>query len=256
METLKVKIVGRRFNHVKHEVKSGDTVVLIADEDNQYDSDAVAAYTMADEKIGHVANSQTTISSNNRKNGTISASELKTQVNFRGNKVFAIVDRAFPSCIYLNVTEQEEALEPVEDTEIQALKLEVDSLKALVSNLQDEVNSLKVLLTVGEDNSSPTTSNGRVLYSVVGLSHFEGQDHLGYELSIEEEPIFDGAKGTALYLKSGDYRVGVFPSAKKKQYCIDHNIPYCESKFLKGKSFDGNVIIEEIVYNEYAVISI
>ena len=32
METLKVKIVGRRFNHVKHEVKSGDTVVLIAED--------------------------------------------------------------------------------------------------------------------------------------------------------------------------------------------------------------------------------
>lgn len=256
METLKVKIVGRRFNHVKHELKSGDTVVLIADEDNQYDSDAIAAYTMSDEKIGHVANSQTTISSNNRKNGTISATELKAQIDFNGKKVFAIVDRAFPSCVYLDVTGQEEALEPVEDTEIQALKLEVDSLKALVSNLQDEVNSLKVLLTVGEENSSPTTSNGRVLYSIVGLSHFDGQDHLGYDLSIAEEPIFDGAKGTALYLKSGDYRVGVFPSAKKKQYCIDHNIPYCESKFLKGKSFDGNVIIEEIVYNEYAVISI
>ena len=44
METLKVKIVGRRFNHVKHEVKSGDTVVLIAEEDNQYDSDAVAFF--------------------------------------------------------------------------------------------------------------------------------------------------------------------------------------------------------------------
>ena len=256
METLKVKIVGRRFNHVKHEVKSGDTVVLIADEDNQYDSDAVAAYTMTDEKIGHVANSQTTISSNNRKNGTISASELKNKIDFSGKKVFAIVDRAFPSCIYLNVTGQEEAIETVEDSEIQALKMKVDSLNALVSNLQDEVNSLKVILTVGGDNVSHSTSNGRVLYSVVGLSHFDGQDHLGYELSIEEEPIFEGAKGTALYLKSGDYRVGVFPSAKKKQYCLDHNIPYCDSKTLKGKTFDGNVIIEEIVYGEYAVVSV
>ena len=106
METLKVKIVGRRFNHVKHEVKSGYTVDLIAEEDNQYDSDALAAYTMSDEKIGHVANSQTTISSNNRKNGTISASELKNKIDFSGKKVFAIVDRAFPSCIYLNVTGQ------------------------------------------------------------------------------------------------------------------------------------------------------
>ena len=256
MENLKVKIVGRRFNPIKQELKSGDTVVLIAEEDNKFDSDAIAAYTISNEKIGNVANSETTISSNNRKNGTISATELKSQINFGGNKVFEIVDRAFPSCIYLNVTGQEEAIETVEDSEIQALKMKVDSLNALVSNLQDEVNSLKVLLTVGEDNVSPTTFDGRVFYSVVGLSHFPGQDHLGYELSIEEEPIFEGAKGTALYLKSGDYRVGVFPSIKKKQYCMDHNIPYCDSKTLKGKTFDGNVIIEEIVYGEYAVVSI
>ena len=37
---------------------------------------------------------------------------------------------------------------------------------------------------------------------------------------------------------------------------MDHNIPYCDSKTLKGKTFDGNVIIEEIVYGEYAVVSI
>lgn len=256
METLKVKIVGRKFNPIKQEVKSGDTVLLIADEDNKFDSDAIAAYTMGDEKIGHVANSETTISSNNRKNGIVSASELKTQIDFRSNKVFAVVDRAFPSCVYLNVTGQEESIEPVEYGEIQALRLEVDSLNTLVSNLQDEVNSLKVLLTVGEDNSSPTTSNGRVLYSVIGLSHFDGQDHLGYELSIEEEPIFENAKGTALYLKSGDYRVGVFPSVKKKDYCEEHGIPYVEGNSLKGKTFDGNVMIEKIVYNEYCVISI
>lgn len=33
MENLKVKIVGRRFNPIKQELKSGDTVVLIAEED-------------------------------------------------------------------------------------------------------------------------------------------------------------------------------------------------------------------------------
>ena len=95
-----------------------------------------------------------------------------------------------------------------------------------------------------------------MFYSVVVLSHFDGQDHLGYDLSIVEEPIYDGAKGTAFYLKSGEHRVGVFPSAKKKSYCEEHGIPYCESKQLKGKSFEGNVIIEEIVYNEYAVVSV
>ena len=91
---------------------------------------------------------------------------------------------------------------------------------------------------------------------MVGLSHFDGQDYLGYELSIEEEPIFEGAKGTALYLKSGEHRVGVFPSVKKKEYCEEHGIPYVEGNSLKGKNFSGNVMIEEIVYNEYCVISI
>ena len=260
-----VKTVGLSFNNPSHKVEAGEYVILVADTDNEFDKDAIAVYNAERELVGHIANSDKTLSINNRKNGNISATELKGELSIDGIEYYAEVVRVYSSCIYLEINGKWGYINKAisfdndvdEPGEIDALKSEVESLKALVADLQDQVASLKTLITVGsEDNSSPTTTDGRVLYSVVGLSHFDGQDHLGYELSIEEEPIFEGAKGTALYLKSGDYRVGVFPSAKKKQYCLDHNIPYCDSKTLKGKSFEGNVVIEEIVYGEYAVVSV
>ncbi len=267
------KVVGLNFHKVQNAVEQGDYVILVADTENPVDSDAIAVYNGERELVGYIANSDKTLSPNNRRNGNISATELKGNLDFSNREYYGEIIRVYKSCIYLEVNEGKWSyIQPVEDvstvtfsntvdidepSEIEALKSEVESLKGAVADLQEQIDSLKTLVTVGsEDNSSPSTSDGRVLYSVVGLSHFDGQDHLGYELSIEEEPIFEGAKGTALYLKSGDYRVGVFPSIKKKQYCMDHNIPYCDSKTLKGKTFDGNVIIEEIVYGEYAVVSI
>lgn len=267
------KVVGLNFHKVQNAVEQGDYVILVADTENPVDSDAIAVYNGERELVGYIANSDKTLSPNNRRNGNISATELKGNLDFSNREYYGEIIRVYKSCIYLEVNEGKWSyIQPVEDvstvtfsntvdidepSEIEALKSEVESLKGAVADLQEQIDSLKTLVTVGsEDNSSPSTSDGRVLYSVVGLSHFDGQDHLGYELSIEEEPIFEGAKGTALYLKSGDYIVGVFPSIKKKQYCMDHNIPYCDSKTLKGKTFDGNVIIEEIVYGEYAVVSI
>ena len=267
------KVVGLNFHKVQNAVEQGDYVILVADTENPVDSDAIAVYNGERELVGYIANSDKTLSPNNRRNGNISATELKDNLDFSNREYYGEIIRVYKSCIYLEVNEGKWSyIQPVEDvstvtfsntvdidepSEIEALKSEVESLKGAVADLQEQIDSLKTLVTVGsEDNSSPSTSDGRVLYSVVGLSHFDGQDHLGYELSIEEEPIFEGAKGTALYLKSGDYRVGVLPSIKKKQYCMDHNIPYCDSKTLKGKTFDGNVIIEEIVYGEYAVVSI
>lgn len=258
-----VKVVGLSFNHPQRAVKAGEQVVLKADMGNKFDKDAIAVYNANYEIVGHVANSERTLSPNNRKNGNISASELKGEIDFTDKEFYAEVMRAYSSCLYLEVYENKfnylnsgEVSVPA-ISEVEALKLEVKSLKALITDLQDQVASLKTLVTVSsEDNSSPSTSDGRVLYSVVGLSHFDGQDHLGYELSIEEEPIFENAKGTALYLKSGDYRVGVFPSVKKKEYCEQHGIPYVEGNSLKGRSFEGKVMIEEIVYNEYCVISV
>ena len=252
-----VKVVGLTFNNPSHKVETGEYVILKADEHNKFDKDAVAVYNSDAELIGHVANSERTLSLNNRKNGNISASELKGNLDFTGKEFYGEVIKAFSSCLYLEVNEGKWSYinrsvptvaiaDTVGISEVDVLKSEIVALKAIVVDLQDQVSSLKTLVTAGGDN----------LYSVVGLSHFDGQDHLGYELSIAEEPIYEGAKGTALYLKSGKYRVGVFPSFKKKQYCLDHNIPYCDSKTLKGKSFEGNVVIEEIVYGEYAVVSV
>ena len=262
------KVVGLTYHKVQNAVEQGDYVILVANTENPVDSDCIEVYNAERELVGYVANSDKTLSQNNRKNGNISASELKGNLDFTGKEFYGEVIKAFSSCLYLEVNEGKWSYinrsvptvaiaDTVGISEVDVLKSEIESLKAIVSDLQDQVISLKTILTVdSEDNSSPTTSNGRVLYSVVGLSHFDGQDHLGYDLSIVEEPIFEGAKGTAFYLKSGKHRVGVFPSAKKKSYCEEHGIPYCESKQLKGKSFEGNVIIEEIVYNEYAVVSI
>lgn len=261
------KVVGTKFHKVQNAVEHGDYVILVADTENEFDSDAIAVYNAERELIGHIANSDKTLSNNNRKNGNISATELKGELSFDNIEYYAKAVRVYSSCIYLEINEGKwsyinksvpsvAAAENCDVDEIEVLKLEIENLKGMIGNLRDEIDSLKVLVTVGGDNSPSTTSDGRVLYSVVGLSHFDGQNHLGYDLSIVEEPIFEGAKGTALYLKSGEHRVGVFPSSKKKAYCEEHGIPYCESKQLKGKSFDGKVVIEEIVYNEYAVISI
>ena len=261
-----VKVVGLSFHKVENVVEQGDYVILVENPENPVDPNCIEVYNAERELMGYIANSDRTLSPNNRKNGNISASELKGEIDFTGKEFYGEVIKAYSSCLYLEVNEgkwsyinkQISSDNDVDELgEIKALKSEVESLKALVADLQDQVASLKTIVTVGVDeNPSPKTSDGRTLYSVVGLSHFDGQDHLGYDLSIAEEPIFEGAKGTALYLKSGDYRVGVFPSQKKKQYCLDNNIPYCDSKNLKGKSFTGNVVIEQIVYNEYAVISI
>lgn len=263
------KVVGLTYHKVQNAVEQGDYVILVANTENPVDSDCIEVYNAERELVGYVANSDKTLSQNNRKNGNISATELKGNLDFTNREYYGEAIKVFSSCIYLEVNEGKWSYinrsnpsvtfaKTIDElSEIETLKLEVESLKKLVSELRDQVASLKTIVTVGgEDTSSPKTSDGRNLYSVVGLSHFEGQNHLGYELSIEEEPIFENAKGTALYLKSGDYRVGVFPSVKKKEYCEEHGIPYVEGNSLKGRSFEGKVMIEEIVYNEYCVISV
>lgn len=254
------KVVGLSHQKVVNAVEQGDYVILVENPENPIDPDCIEVYNAEREFVGYIANSERTLSPNNRKNGNISASELKNEIDFTGKEFYGEVIKTFSSCLYLEVNDGKWSYinkSVDEPSEIEILKSEIESLKALVTDLQDQVVSLKTIVTVGSDeNSLPKTSNGKTLYTFVGLSHYPGQDHLGYDLSIVEEPIFPNAKGTSLFLKSGDYRIGVAPSSKKKQYCLDHNIPYCDSKTLKGKSFEGNVIIEEIVYDEYAVVSV
>lgn len=279
------KVVGLTYHKVQNAVEQGDYVILVANTENPVDSDCIEVYNAERELVGYIANSDKTLSQNNRKNGNISASELKENLDFTGKEFYGEVIKAFSSCLYLEVNEGKwsytnqpidevpeltfkraidllepevvevpvDVIEPIgEDATLVA---EIAELKLMVAELLAEVKALKTAINEG-DNSPSKPSPDRMLLSVVGLSHFQGQDHMDGVLTITEEPIFEGAKGTALYLKSGDYRVGVFPSEKKKAYCEEHGIPYVEGNSLKGKTFEGNVMIEEIVYNEYCVISV
>ena len=279
------KVVGLTYHKVQNAVEQGDYVILVANTENPVDSDCIEVYNAERELVGYIANSDKTLSQNNRKNGNISASELKENLDFTGKEFYGEVIKAFSSCLYLEVNEGKwsyinkpvdegldltfkraidllepevvevpvDVIEPIRE-EVK-LAAEITELKSMVAELLAEVKALKTAINEG-DNSPSKPSPDRMLLSVVGLSHFQGQDHMDGVLTITEEPIFEGAKGTALYLKSGDYRVGVFPSEKKKAYCEEHGIPYVEGNSLKGKTFEGNVMIEEIVYNEYCVISV
>lgn len=283
-----VKTVGLCFNNPSHKVEVGEYVILKADEHNEFDEDAIGVYNSDEELIGHVANSERTLSPNNRKNGNISATELKGNIDFTNREYYGEAIKVFSSCIYLEVNEGKwsyinksadevpeltfkraiDLLEP-EVVEVPAHKVdviepigedatlvaEIAELKLMVAELLAEVKALKTAINEG-DNSPSKPSPDRMLLSVVGLSHFQGQDHMDGVLTIAEEPIFEGAKGTALYLKSGDYRVGVFPSERKREYCEEHGIPYYENRLLKNKDFGNDIRIEKLVHDEYAIISV
>lgn len=283
MSTVKTKVVGLSFHNISSPVVESDYVILRADPTNEFDSDAICVWTGDQQIVGFVANSPKTLSVNNRVNGNLSATELKEVLSLENREYYGKAVKVHSSCIYLEINPENwsyinkpnlefvraselvetevveipahkvDIIEPIKvDTSLVA---EIAELKLMVAELLAEVKALKTAIDEG-DNSPSKPSPDRMLLSVVGLSHFQGQDHMDGVLTITEEPIFEGAKGTALYLKSGDYRVGVFPSEKKKAYCEEHGIPYVEGNSLKGKTFEGNVMIEEIVYNEYCVISV
>ncbi|WP_458453449.1 hypothetical protein [Methanobrevibacter sp.] len=280
MSTFKTKVVGLSFHDISSPVVESDYVILRADPTNEFDSDAICVWTGNQQIVGFVANSSKTLSDNNRANGNLSATELKEVLSFENREYYGKAINVHSSCIYLEINPEHwsyinklnlefvRASELVETEVVEvpahkvdvigenvSLKAEISELKSILIELLAEVRDLKTSIREGV-NSPSKPSSDRMLLSVVGLSHFPGQDNLGDILTIAEEPIFEGAKGTALYLKSGDYRVGVFPSEKKKAYCEEHGIPYVEGNSLKGKTFNGNVMIEEIVYNEYCVISV
>ena len=93
---LKCKVVGLSYHKVDNPVTSGDTVYLIA-ESNKYDNDAIEVFNKEDELLGYVANSDKTLSPQNRVNGNKSAFELQFELDF-SKKYYATVDRAFSSC--------------------------------------------------------------------------------------------------------------------------------------------------------------
>ena len=107
--------------------------------DNKFDKDAIAVYNADYEIVGHVANSERTLSPNNRKNGNISASELKGEIDFSGKEFYGEVIKAFSSCLYLEVNEGKWSYinrsvptvaiaDTVGISEVDVLKSEIDSL--------------------------------------------------------------------------------------------------------------------------------
>ena len=208
---------------VQNAVEQGDYVILVANTENPVDSDCMEVYNAERELVGYVANSDKTLSQNNRKNGNISATELKGNLDFTNREYYGETIKVFSSCIYLEVNEGKwsyinksadevpeltfkraidllepevvevpvDVIEPIRE-EVK-LAAEITELKSMVAKLLTEVKALKTALNEG-DNSPSTPSSDRVMYSFIGLSHFNGQQYLNGELTIVEEPIFEGAK--------------------------------------------------------------
>lgn len=261
---IRIKIVGLKYNVLSEPIKENQSIVIMEDRENAVDRDAIIAKTLDGNTIGYVANSPQTLSKNNRINGCVSATELNFMINTQ-NRHYATVEKSMRSCIYAYVDENKfDDLTPQKDKisiKLESIAMENELLISRLNNLQSIVNALerKVAILESENKeqiTSISSENKRMLYAVVGLSHFTGQNHPEGKLSIVEEPIYPNAKGTALYLKVGDERLGVFPSERKKAYCEEHKIPYYENKKLKKMNLNGEIRLEELVYDEYAIISI
>ena len=164
---LKAKVVGLNFHKEAHVVESGDYVTLVA-EDNKHDPDAVAVYNGNNELIGYIANSNQTLSPGNKKNGTLSASELKDKLDFTDKEFYGEVDRALPNCLFIMISDEKwsyinkhaedvpnqefvKASDLVESDfaktcdEVATLKAEIESLKAIVLDLNEIVLDLKLI---------------------------------------------------------------------------------------------------------------
>lgn len=261
---IRIKIVGLKYNILPEPIKENQSIVIMEDRENAVDRDAIIAKTLDGNTIGYVANSPQTLSKNNKIKGCVSATELNFMINTQ-NRYYATVEKSMKSCIFAYVDENKfDDLTPQKEKitmKLESLCMEYELLTSKINKLQSIVNKLeeKVAILESESNEQITpidSDNERMLYAVVGLSHFTGQNHPEGKLSIVEEPIFPNAKGTALYLKVGDERLGVFPSERKKAYCEEHKIPYYENKRLKKMNLNGEIRLEELVYDEYAIISI
>lgn len=146
-----VKTVGLSFNNPSHKVEAGEYVILKADMDNQFDEDAIAVYNSDGELIGHVANSERTLSPNNRKNGNISASELKGEIDFTGKEFYGEVIKAFSSCLYLEVNEGKWSYtnQPIDEVPELTFKRAIDLLEPEV--VEVPAHKVDVIEPIGED---------------------------------------------------------------------------------------------------------
>lgn len=259
MNDIKAKVVGLGYHKVENPVKDGDVVYIQADYDNEIDANAVSVKNEHGELIGYIANSKKSLSPQNIRNGARSALQLHFDLKLENKRFKAVVDKAFKSCLYIFIDSNDYDVINEENTDnyiVEELKAEVEALKIEISLLKTRINALESTENSKVVSTNIKVSSERILYSVVGLSHFEGQDNLDGEFTIVEEPIYPNAKGTALYLKVGEKRLGVFPSERKRKYCEEHRIPFYENKKLKQMNLEGDIKLEELVYDEYAIISI
>jgi hypothetical protein len=123
-------------------------VYLIAESNNEFDNDAIAVYNGHDELLGYVANSDKTLSHQNRVNGNKSALELQFELDF-SKKYYATVDRAFSSCIYLEIDSNDYELINKENTDdfiINELKIKLDALIIENTLLKARVDKLESMV--------------------------------------------------------------------------------------------------------------
>ena len=147
MVDLKCKVVGLSYHKVENPVTSGDTVYLIAESNNEFDNDAIAVYNKENELLGFVA-SDKTLSPQNRRNGSKSNLELQFELNFETKKYNAVVDRAFSSCLYLEIDSNDYELinEVTDDSIIIELKTKLDALIIENTLLKSRVDKLESMM--------------------------------------------------------------------------------------------------------------
>lgn len=147
MVELKCKVVGLSYHKVDNPVISGDTVYLIAESNNEFDNDAIAVYNKENELLGFVA-SDKTLSPQNRRNGSKSNLELQFELNFENKKYNAVVDRAFSSCLYLEIDSDnwEYINEVTGDFIINELKTKLDALIIENTLLKSRVDKLESMM--------------------------------------------------------------------------------------------------------------
>ena len=147
MVELKCKVVGLSYHKVDNPVTSGDTVYLIAESNNEFDNDAIAVYNGVNQKIGYVA-SDKTLSPQNYRNGSKSNLELQFLLNFENKKYNAVVNRAFSSCLYLEINPDkwEYINEKTDDSVINELKIKLDALIIENTLLKARVDKLESIM--------------------------------------------------------------------------------------------------------------
>ena len=149
MVELKCKVVGLSFHNVDNPVTSGDIVYLIAESTNDFDNDAIAVYNKYDELLGYVANSDKTLSPQNRANGNKSALELQFELDFENKRYCAIIDRAFNSCLYLELSSDKWEFisdDIGNDSIINELRTKLDALIIENTLLKSRVDKLESII--------------------------------------------------------------------------------------------------------------